>query len=366
MAQEQFDPTVEPEKEPKADLFGDFQNQANSINSQLIDLDRAVTADPEFGDEAREAIAAKSKPNMLSLILAGLGDAVSAGGGRQTSFTRDIVNDGAEQRRADLSAFDKDKQANIKEKVRANVERRKALLDERDKLFAASENDKNRDARAEEFEQQLKVQNLERMEKQKEQALKIQTEMASDLRKEWESNKLTINTRQISQAYERIQASAKQITEDDFGAGDLALIFNYMKMLDPGSAVREGEFANAENSGGISRKVANLYNKLRTGKRLDPAVRQDFLNRSHALMNAQLKTQEKFNQRMLKLAAKSDVEGEDVVDFTLRPGQDPREVDAVEKPEKKKQVKRKAYNPTTDVTMILYSDGTTETVEGQM
>jgi hypothetical protein len=48
-------------------------------------------------------------------------------------------------------------------------------------------------------------------------------------------------------AYTRIQDSAS----DPSAAGDLALIFNYMKMLDPGSTVREGEFATAQDSAGV-------------------------------------------------------------------------------------------------------------------
>ena len=45
-------------------------------------------------------------------------------------------------------------------------------------------------------------------------------------------------------AFGRIQAAANDPTP----AGDLALIFNYMKLLDPGSTVREGEFATAQGA----------------------------------------------------------------------------------------------------------------------
>ena len=34
-------------------------------------------------------------------------------------------------------------------------------------------------------------------------------------------------------------------------AGDMALIFSYMKMLDPNSTVREGEYATAQDAGSI-------------------------------------------------------------------------------------------------------------------
>ena len=39
-------------------------------------------------------------------------------------------------------------------------------------------------------------------------------------------------------------------TKDGTAAGDLSAIFAFMKMLDPGSVVREQEFANAQNAAG--------------------------------------------------------------------------------------------------------------------
>lgn len=82
-----------------------------------------------------------------------------------------------------------------------------------------------------------------------------------------------------SQAYGRIVASA----EDPSAAGDLALIFNYMKLLDPGSTVREGEFATAQNAGGVDQRIVGLYNRILDGTRLSGPQREDFLARSNKL-----------------------------------------------------------------------------------
>lgn len=71
-------------------------------------------------------------------------------------------------------------------------------------------------------------------------------------------------------AFNRLNAS------QDNAAGDLALIFNYMKLLDPGSAVREGEFANAQNAAGVPDQVRNQWNKLMSGERLNPVQRKEF------------------------------------------------------------------------------------------
>jgi hypothetical protein len=62
---------------------------------------------------------------------------------------------------------------------------------------------------------------------------------------------------------------------------DIAIIFNYMKTLDPSSVVREGEFANAQNAAGIDESIRNMYNKARTGQRLNPQQRQNMVKTAY-------------------------------------------------------------------------------------
>ena len=80
-------------------------------------------------------------------------------------------------------------------------------------------------------------------------------------------------------AYGRVVTSAA----DPSPAGDLALIFNYMKMLDPGSVVREGEFATAQNAGGVDERTRSFYNRVVEGTRLSEGQREDFVDRSTRL-----------------------------------------------------------------------------------
>lgn len=77
----------------------------------------------------------------------------------------------------------------------------------------------------------------------------------------------------VRNGYERVRASATENT----GAGDISMIFAYMKMLDPTSVVREGEFATAETAGGAGEQIANLYNRVLSGERLTPELRKEFL-----------------------------------------------------------------------------------------
>lgn len=78
----------------------------------------------------------------------------------------------------------------------------------------------------------------------------------------------------ITSAYGRV------ISAQDNAAGDLSLIFAYMKMLDPGSVVREGEFATAQNAAGIPDKIKNAYNNALNGERLGANQRAQFKNQA--------------------------------------------------------------------------------------
>ena len=94
---------------------------------------------------------------------------------------------------------------------------------------------------------------------------------AKDLRGEFiNQSKVFVSVRD---AYNRVEASAK----DPSPAGDLSMIFNYMKILDPGSVVRESEFATAANSGSVPQRIRAQYNKVVAGERLDKNMRADFL-----------------------------------------------------------------------------------------
>ena len=56
-----------------------------------------------------------------------------------------------------------------------------------------------------------------------------------------------------------------------------------MRMQDPGSTVREGEFATAQNAGGIPERVRVMYNNAVRGERLDPKVRADFVTQAEKI-----------------------------------------------------------------------------------
>jgi hypothetical protein len=88
-----------------------------------------------------------------------------------------------------------------------------------------------------------------------------------------------------------IATMAKRITDARAQGGDspashIGMVFNFMKMQDPASTVREGEQAQAANAGGVSDRVRNLYNTLLLGGRLSDEQVRDFMATSAALYNA--------------------------------------------------------------------------------
>ena len=109
----------------------------------------------------------------------------------------------------------------------------------------------------------------------------------SNIRKEF--NSLTSDYRSVGDAFARIKASY----ENPSPAGDLSMVFNYMKALDPGSVVRESEFANAENARawfdekGVPTGVKLAYEKAVNGGRLTDEQRKDFYNMAVNLFRAQ-------------------------------------------------------------------------------
>jgi len=110
-------------------------------------------------------------------------------------------------------------------------------------------------------------------------------------------------------AFSRVQASAI----DPSPAGDLALIFNFMKVLDPGSTVREGEFATAANSASVPERVRAQWNKAIEGERLSDKTRKDFVNRSERLFAAADSQHTKNIQTFSDLSERSGLDPQNVV-----------------------------------------------------
>lgn len=101
-----------------------------------------------------------------------------------------------------------------------------------------------------------------------------QAKAETELRKEYMGNKVVKDFAEQSAAYQRLENLAAAST----GASDTALIFSFMKTLDPTSVVREGEFALAAQVGGAGDRIVTMFSKVDSGERLTPAQRQELVN----------------------------------------------------------------------------------------
>jgi hypothetical protein len=133
--------------------------------------------------------------------------------------------------------------------------------------------------------------------------------LASELRKERSGLPTTKATQDVAAAYNKIQSAASKPS----AAGDMALIFNYMKMLDPGSTVREGEYATAQQATNVPGQVVSMYNRILRGERLNETQRADFLNQSKGLYSSQLDVQKQIDSQFADLATKAGVDPKEVL-----------------------------------------------------
>ena len=91
------------------------------------------------------------------------------------------------------------------------------------------------------------------------------------LRKEWKKSETP---------YDEIEIKHKKLVkalERQSGVGDMSAIFVYMKMLDPGSVVRESEFAQAQQTAGAFETIRVRMAQIAEGDKLSPEQRTEFL-----------------------------------------------------------------------------------------
>lgn len=108
----------------------------------------------------------------------------------------------------------------------------------------------------------------------------------------------------VNSAYGKIIASA----QNPSAMGDVALIFNYMKILDPTSTVREGEFATVQQAGSIPQRVVAQYNEAVKGERFSDETREDLFNRATKLYESEKNLYNKRIVDFTDIAQKNDID----------------------------------------------------------
>ena len=107
------------------------------------------------------------------------------------------------------------------------------------------------------------------------------------IRKEWQGRSKMYS--ELQGTFNTLQASAQSAN----GPGDIALITGFMKMLDPGSVVRETEFATARDTAGLFTQLQNRLEKAQNGQLLSPKQRSEYVALSQKYLDS---AQKKANQ----------------------------------------------------------------------
>jgi len=113
--------------------------------------------------------------------------------------------------------------------------------------------------------------------------------------------------------YERVVANAT--TKNPTGATDIALIFNFMKMLDPTSVVRESEFQAAAGASPLLLRLGAEYNKLfkKEAEKLPDATRRQFFQAATETYVPYVEGQQRLEQDFISEAERFNLSPENIV-----------------------------------------------------
>lgn len=125
-----------------------------------------------------------------------------------------------------------------------------------------------------------------------------------DIRKDY------INTPEVK-AFNEMKTSFGQINAGlnaKSAAGDLTAATKFMKLLDPGSVVRESELYLAMNATGLIDRIANYEARLKNGEVLNPKQREDFRNVANQLFKAAENTKLNYDKQYEEIAKSNNLD----------------------------------------------------------
>ena len=115
---------------------------------------------------------------------------------------------------------------------------------------------------------------------------------------------------EVRDAYARIMSVARESSY----AGDIALLTSYMKLIDPSTGVKEGEFATAANAGNVPERIRAIYNRLLTTKgMLSNNQRMDFVGKAFEIFAGHRTTQIGTEKEFRGVAERAKMDPRDVV-----------------------------------------------------
>lgn len=129
------------------------------------------------------------------------------------------------------------------------------------------------------------------------------------LRSDFRSEPIYKAHQDVTSAYAQIKQSLKQ----ESPAGDLAGATKIMKLLDPGSVVRESELGMAMAASGLMDRVQNYGQMVISGQKLTPTQRKDFQRLADALFKESAVQYNAKRREYGSIAERNKLNTEDVV-----------------------------------------------------
>lgn len=102
---------------------------------------------------------------------------------------------------------------------------------------------------------------------------------AATLRKEYNGLEETKAFKEIQKQWNNMQSAGEG------GAGDISIMYSYIKMLDPTTAVREGELGLAAKAAGLPDRFVKAANQLDKGAGLGPDMRKQMIAEGGSIYN---------------------------------------------------------------------------------
>jgi hypothetical protein len=141
--------------------------------------------------------------------------------------------------------------------------------------------------------------------------IKKQAQSKQDIfKQEQDIRKDYISTPEVK-AFNEMKTSFGQINAGlnaKSAAGDLTAATKFMKLLDPGSVVRESELYLAMNATGLIDRIANYKSRLENGEVLNPKQREDFRNVANQLFKAAENTKITYDKQYEDIARSNNLD----------------------------------------------------------
>lgn len=145
--------------------------------------------------------------------------------------------------------------------------------------------------------------------------VKTITEGEGKLRDDYQQNQIVKNHAVATEGISKIRRALDAAESGDANAyDDVALIFSYMKTLDPASTVREGEYKTAEQNAPLLEKMGINFRKLYDGKaRLTDAQRQQIVAAAERLYESGSQTYNDYSRSYVDIANRQGYNPENVI-----------------------------------------------------